>query len=379
MKNRNREKFKVISNFKSTYPIGIDIGDQTIYAVQLKETRQGLAVRGLAHREFELGAEGIFETGDALISELEEALKNKAFRGKRVVVHFPPENIISFPIYFQVGKAETLEEAILRESEQHLSFPIEEAIIDYPSIISLPSGEANKYKASVIAAHKDQMKKYLLMLNEAGLTVEAVDGGISSLIHLHRYLYELNSNPIVLCNIGYTGSILSVVTRDRILVQRSLPWGIQILLRKVQENLELSKFKSKTLLKQYGVLYKDDTSLDDGEDLSDRDTTGDSMSRAIYQMVTPYLAELIYEFHNIIGYVISEEQDAVLERIYIYGQGSFIRHMDHYLEKQLNIPTTLINPITKVSLPDDAILPDVSEGASFALALGLAMRKVTWL
>ncbi|GAH22810.1 unnamed protein product, partial [marine sediment metagenome] len=61
------------------------------------------------------------------------------------------------------------------------------------------------------------------------------------------------------------------------------------------------------------------------------------------------------------------------------GQGSFIRHMDRYLEKQLNIPTTLINPITKVSLPDAAILPDVSEGASFALALGLAMRKVTWL
>jgi type IV pilus assembly protein PilM len=355
-------------NLRSTYPIGIDLSDQSIYAVQLKETRQGLAVRGLAHREFELGDEGIFDTGDALISEIEEALNNRAFRGKRVVVHFPPENIISFPISFQVGEAETLEEAILREAEQHLPFPIAEAIIDYASIVSLPSGGANRYKASITTAHRDQMKKYLLMLKEAGLTVEAVEGGISCLIRLHRYLYEFDSNPIVLCNIGYTGSILSVVTGDGILVQRSLPWGIQILLRKVQENLEISRDRAKTIVKQYGILCNDGINL------------GDSMSRAINQMATTYLEELIHEFHNIIGYVISEEQDVVLERIYIYGQGSLIRYMDRYLEREVNIPTTLIiNPMTKVELPEDNILSDVSEGASFALALGLAMRKVTWL
>ena len=354
-------------NLRSTYPIGIDLGDQSIYAVQLKETREGLAVRGLAYREFELGDEGVVETGDALISELQEIVKNKRFRGKRVVVHFPSENIISFPIHFQVGEAETLEEAILRESEQHLPFPIEEAIIDYPSIVSLPSGEANRYKASITAAHRDQMEKYVLMLKEAGLTVEAIDTGISCLIRLHRYLYEL-TNPIVLCNIGYARSILSVVTGDGILIQRSLPWGIQILLGKVQENLELSRDRSKTIVKQYGIFCNDGINL------------GDSMSRAINQMVTVHLEELIHEFHNIIGYVISEEPDAVLERIYIYGQGSLIRHMDRYLEREVHIPTTLIiNPMTKVELPEDNILSDLSEGASFALALGLAMRKVTWL
>ncbi len=366
-------------NLRHTYPIGIDIGNQNIYAAQIKETRQGLEIRGLAHREFELGAEGILETGDALISELEEIVKNRRFRGKRVVVNFPSQHIYTFPIRFEVGEEESVEEAILRESEQHLSFPVEEAIIDYLSIVSLSSGEAKKYKASILMAHRDQMNQYLLMLKEAGLTVEAVDAGISPLMRLHSHLYELKSNPIVLCNIGYTQTILSVVTRDSVFVQRSIPWGIQLLLRKVQENLELSKDKSKTLLKQYGVLYKDSANLDNREDLSYKDTTADTMSRAIYQIVTPYLDELIYEFHNIIAYVISEEHDAVLERIYIYGQGSFIRHLDRYLERQVNISTKLINPMTKVALASESILPDVSEGAPFALALGLAMRKVTWL
>lgn len=366
-------------NLRHTYPIGLDIGDQNIYAVQLKKTRQGLAVSGLARREFGVGAEGTLEAGDALISELEEIVRDKRFRGKRAVVNFPSEYIDTFPIRFEVGKEESVEEALIRESEQHLSFPIEEAIIDYPSIVSLASGEANKYKASIVAAHRDQIKQYLLMLRGAGLIVEAVDAGISALIRLHSHLYDLNSSPIALCNIGYTQSSLSVVTRDSVLLQRSIPWGIQLLLRKVQENLELSKGKSKILLKKYGLVYKEGANPDNGEDLPDKDTSWDTMSRAIYQIVTPYLDELIYEFHNIIAYVISEEDDAVLEGIYIYGQGNFIRNLDRYLERQVNISTKLINPMTKVALASESILPDVSEGAPFALALGLAMRKVTWL
>lgn len=40
-------------NLKYTYPITIDMGEQSIYAAQLKETRQALAVRGLVHRELD--------------------------------------------------------------------------------------------------------------------------------------------------------------------------------------------------------------------------------------------------------------------------------------------------------------------------------------
>ena len=53
--------------------------------------------------------------------------------------------------------------------------------------------------------------------------------------------------------------------------------------------------------------------------------------------------------------------------------------LDGYLENRLNIPTRAINPMHEVPLSESSILPDISSGAPFALALGLAMRKVTWL
>jgi len=367
-------------NLKSIYPIGIDIGHENIYAAQVKPTRKGLAVRGMVHRALNGETSGDAEASSALIPLLKEILKNRRFSGKRAVVHIPSKYIFSFPIRFQVGKAETLEEAILRESKEYLPFPLEEAIIDYPSIISPSSSGDNNYKVTIIAVRRDHVKQYLLMLKQAGLILEAVDFGISSLIRLHNHLYKSTDNPIILCNIGHTQSPLSIVTKESILAEPTVPWGIEGLLRKIQANLEFinDKDKAKILLKKYGLLYEDRESSNNSMDLTE-DIKTDNISRAIYQIITPLIEELIYEFHKLIGYVRSEERDVVFEGIYLYGQAALIHHLDDYLERRLNIPTKLINPMTKVALPDENILGDIPEGAPFALALGLAMRKVPWL
>lgn len=362
-------------NLRSTYPIGIDIHSHNIYAAQLKESPNGLAVRGLAHREVGNEAEKVLDAGDGLVSQLKEMAKSKVFRGKRVVVRVPSQYIHSFPLTFRVGDQESLEEAVLRESEKHLPFPIEEATIDYPSIVPASSGKGDQHKAIIIAAQTDQIRQFLFTLKQAGLSVEALDAGISSLIRLHRYLYEVEADPVMLCHVGLTQTLLAIVTPDRILVHRGVPWGVEILLTKLGENLELSEVQSKAVLREYGLIHKDRQNLDQGKGLADKD----NMLRAISQIITPRLEALIYEFHNVIGYVMSEERDVVVTAVYVYGQANLIRDLDHYLESTLNIPTKIVDPMTKVALPEECILSDGSEGAPFSLALGLAMRQVPWL
>jgi type IV pilus assembly protein PilM len=358
-------------SLNNKYPIGIDIGKNNIYAAQLKENRRGLVVRGLVHQEYESETGGILEARNVLIPLLRDIVKDKRLKGKRVVVHFPSEYILSFPISFQLGKDETVEAAIMRNSRQYLTFPVEEAIIDYPSLTFVSGDEANEYRASVVAARKDQMTDYLSMLKTAGLTVEVVDFGVSSLLRLHSYPQQTIENSIIL---------LSVVTKDSILVQRSIALGIRKALKNLQANLELSpdSDKAKVLLKKYGLFYEDCLECQVDDDKTDPDEMRD-MYRAIYQIINPQIEELVHEFHKVIGYARSGKQDGVVEGIYIYGPGTFIRHLDHYLEKRLNIPASLINPLNKVGLPKDGNLSDLSEGGPFALALGLAMRKVKWL
>ncbi len=366
-------------NFGTTYPIGIDIHDQRIYAVQLKEDRKGIALRGLAKVRVEGGIGKATDNGDEVIAQLKTIAKNKAFRGKRVVIHLPSQFIYSFPLNIEVDQGDSVEAAIVQEAGKHLSFPIEDASIDYPAIETVPSGKVPKHKATVIATNMEHMRQMVLWLQQAGLTVEAVDASISSMIRLHHYLYKSDAGPVILCHVGYKQTLLAIVTEDRILVHHSVPWGIEILLDQLQENLELSREKALVYLKEYGLPYENRQNSQGPDSRTEGDETLENMVKEISQIITPYLEALIHEFHNVIGYVISAEADARSEAIFLYGHANFVRNLDDCLAGTLNIPTTLVNPMTNFTLPEENAFCGVSEAAPFSLALGLAMRKVPWL
>ena len=364
-------------NFKSKYPIGIDISSRNIYAVQLKKTRQGFAVRALAHREIETEIDSSPDANPGLVYAVKKMTKNRNFRGKSAVLHIPVKNLSVLPVRFQVGKTETLEEAILREAEKYLSFPLEEAAIDYPSLTPGVDADEKTCRATVIAVQRKYIEQYLQLMKKAGLIVEAVDYHVSSLIRLHKRFHKVTRHPVILCNIGYFGSMLAVVNQESILGQRSIPWGVHTLIEKILANFELldSKDNAKRLLKTHGLAYEDLKSADDKDD-SVPDETMVNMRRAIFQVITPSIDELVFEFHKMISGVMSEQQHTALEGIYMYGHAALIYHIDRYFERRLSISTKCINPMTMVALSGGNKFSDIDEGAPFALALGLAMREV---
>ncbi len=174
--------------------------------------------------------------------------------------------------------------------------------------------------------------------------------------------------------------MLAVVTENSIIGQRIIPWGVHALIEKILANLELldSKDNTKLLLKTHGLAYEDLKSADNSDDRA-LDATMVNMRRAIFQVIAPSIDELVFEFHKLISGVLSEQQHTAFEGIYMYGHAVLIHHLDRYIERRLSIPTRRINPMTSVALAGGNKLPGIDEGAPFALALGLAMRKVTWL
>ena len=75
----------------------------------------------------------------------------------------------------------------------------------------------------------------------------------------------------------------------------------------------------------------------------------------------------------------SETPNTAFENIYVYGPGVLIRKLDDYLAMQLNIPTHLLNPLHSMPISNAGILVEPTEGGPLTMAVGLAMRKVTWL
>lgn len=368
---------------KERYPIGIDISNDDLYAAQFRETRQGLVLGGLFHRELTRQSTDSADFPETLVPVLREIARDRHFRGKSAAIHLPAQCVYSFPVRFDLNTGQDLEKAIVQECRGHLSLSLEEVIIDYASIDDFSSGRKRKIRANVVAARRDQIALYSRLLKRAGLSVEVIDFDLSSLMRLHNFLQAAENDPVILCDIGHSKSLIAVVTPDRILAHRKTPWGIKHVLSRIETNFEFpeNRGQASAMLKKYGLQYE--TCRDAGGDIPaaanpDMDNEME-IYRTIFQILTPYVDVLVHEFYQITGYVRSEMQHVKFGGICMYGRAGAIRALDQYLEKRINIPTKCIEPLSKLSRPDNSPQPDSLGGAPFAQALGLAMRKVTWL
>jgi len=371
-----------MDKLKSTYPIGIDFENQDIYAVQFKKTGDGIAVREMVHRRLSHPLEDVIESGDSLALTLKKMIKMSRFRGKRVNFNIPSQYVQTFPISFELSNGRSIEEAIAQELKGYVSLTAEELTIDYPSVMTVSNGETTTYKAIAVVVQRDNIEKYLGVLKRAGLSVEAVDSGLSSLTRLHRNLFGLSKEPVILCNIGQLQSMLCVIDKDHILAYRNMQWGIQPLLNILQNNLELQNdVHALSLLAKYGLFYEGYPKRPNGngaEDLTDRGHD-QALYRVLFQLLSPHIDELINEFRQIIGYLRAENHQISFKDIFMYGQANRIFHLDKHLERRLDISTKCINPLTGGLSSEDSILSEKLEDSPFTLALGLAMREMTWL
>lgn len=361
------------------FPIGIHIGEDALYAAQFQPGGKEPKLRGLHRALFDGEGEGGAPSPDGLMSLFREISRTRRFSGGRIALHLPTQAVSSFPIRFQVAKNQGPEEAIVRGAMEHLSFPLGEAVIDYLSLAPLASGE-NEQKAIVTVVRRDLIEQYSSLAKRAGFALEVVDVPVCSLIRLHRALHGGSENSALLGHIGEARSHIAVLHKDDLIAERTIPWGIRTLLRKIATNMGFSEEEEEPLLllRRYGLGYEQRKG-EKKDEAGGGDGPTENLYRVIYRIIAPAVEELVDEFHQMVGYLRSEERNTPFEGIYIYGHGLSVFELDRYMEGRLNIPTSLVNPMDKLKVAGEDGGRDGFEAAPFSLALGLAMRRVPWL
>jgi type IV pilus assembly protein PilM len=356
-----------------TYPIGIDMDDRCLTAAQFHKSSRGIRLRGVLCKP--LAAP---DAGDdaAVIAALKSVISSGFFKGRRVVFNIPSRDLSAFPVHFPLSENDEPEESILREALKFLPYPLEEAVIDYPSLVR----RAGNCDAFVVAVRRQVMDRWLGILSSAGLTAEVMEFSISSLLRLHRSFITNGGQADLICHIGRTNSLLAVVDGESILSFSEIPWGIEPLCEKIKANFDLSDAgaESVNLLKVYGLAYADRETI---QKLPNGGGGQDDMNmyRVIFQIIAPAAAELVYECHKTISYLRSLPGHADFTTVYLYGLADQIFHLDRYLEKEVEIPAQCVDAFSKLGYADGENPPGITEGISPVPALGLAMREITWL
>lgn len=357
------------------YPIAIDVGEDSVRAVQLRRADSTLRVNNLAKVEF--GESEEEDSSEHLTDALKQLCRTPGLQGKAVTLHLPPEAVFSFPVTFEAKATDDLEEALLREAQHSFPHPLSELVVDYASLDAASEANDGRYRATVIGVHRPVLDTWLSAARAAGVSVEAVDYSVSSLWRLHTHYHPSTSNPSVLCHVGRRRSMICVVTGESILAHRNVRWGIDDIGDRLRQNLELPEERRHAdfLLREHGLSYTPGESAGD-EDAEDPER---AVRRTVYQLASPVVDSWTSDFHTLTGYVMSEVKRVEFAGLYLYGSGSLVKDLAPYIQARTKIPTQTVNPVVKFRDLPAASRPSSVELSTYSLALGLAMRKVSWL
>lgn len=361
--------------FMSGYPIAIDIGNDAINVAQLGESKEGPFVRGFASLDLDSSTDWNDEAGLSACGFIKDLLKEPVFGGKKAVMHLPPHSISSFPVNFQAKKNGSIDQMIAGESAGYISFPVEDTIIDYPSLLELSSGAEMKYRALIVATRKSIVESFIGILKKAGLNILAIDYDVNSLIRLHSHTVSAPEEPVILCSIDNTQTIICAVSDKGILAERHISWGMKYLLGRLQKGLDITGNgrKISRLLKEYGLSYErifDEKAID----ISEENEISRSMRKVVFQVVAPYLEELIDEIHKVTAYLRSDILNAIVKEIYLYGCAGAVRDVGAFFKRRLRIPVRTVDYMKQFKPPEHNDIPPVFEKNPTPLVIGLALR-----
>ncbi len=361
-------------------PIGIDIQCDGIRALQLMSNHQGLNVRASAHLPLKDPLTGSGEDLEALTPLVRALAGLRTFKGRRIVVSLPHEYLYVFPVTIEITGHTPFETVLAQACGKHLSFPLEQAVIDYFCVEKTDAESGRKLRVTVVAAHREQVHKVIHTFKQARLSVEIIDYGLCGLIRLHNHIHTLTEAPVVLVHMDMASTLLAVATKTTIVAHRQLDWGMGRLEQRIAEMLQLDTEgdQGRTMLKNYGVDYDGLQNTDGPPEKGALQPHGDDIAamRVVSQILAPNMEELVQELFQVIGYARSVSHQIQFQELWLYGRANEIKNMGPFLKKHLGFPAHQMDPFKKLGLGHG----DLFEGGdanAYIHALGLTLRGLT--
>lgn len=357
-------------NKENTSVLGIDVGSTAIKVVQLKKER-GAAVLE-TYGELSLGPYSNMEIGQVVsptnnqvASAMSDLLREANTTTKNCGLSIPFSSSLLSLIDMPKLSKEQMAKVIPIEARKYIPVPISEVTLDWfiipdeeKNIESFESGESGKTgkektKVMIVAIHNDILSNYREIVDLVNLNASFFEIEIFATI---RAVIGRNLSPTLILDIGAGTTKFFIVEYGIIKLSHVINRGSQDITRTISQSLGFSLTKAEEFKREYGISHE---------------STDTNITEA---MLLP-LGDMFGEVNRILlSY--EKQSNKNVGSVVLTGGGSVLKGLLPFAKERLSTEIVLGNPFEKVEAP--AFLEDVlSEvGPEFAVAVGLALRKL---
>ncbi len=351
--------------------VGIDIGSSSIKVVEIKR-KAGKAVLS-TYGMIGLGPYAGIDIGrvtnlpvEKIIEALTETLKQSGITTNFGALAMPVQSSLIFTIELppNVKKSE-ISSIITIEARRFIPIPITEVSLDWFLLpkkeatfleansenVSAPSEE--KTEVLVVAIQNDAIAKYRSIINRCKLNANFFEIEVFSSIR-SNFEHELSS--VLLIDFGASRTKLSIVEFGTVKSFHIVSRGGADITDSISKSLSISFPEAEKMKKEYG-LY------------------GNPNEKKLADVIKIHTDYIFSETNNVLlGY--EKKYNRTISKVILTGGGALLKGLKEVALNNFKAEVEVGRPFSKVGTPAflDKILE--STGPEFAVAIGLALRKL---
>lgn len=351
--------------------VGVDIGSSAIKVVEIK--RKGGKAMLETYGSIALGPYADVEAGkvtnlpvEKIALALTEVLKHSDVTSKSLALSLPVQSSLIFTIDLppQV-KSSDIATIVPTEARKYIPVPITEVSIDYfilpkkeasfeemnnPDLVSSDGG---KTTVLVVATQNDAVARYRSIVSESKLSASFLEIEVFSSI---RANFEHELSPVLLVDFGASSTKLSIVEFGMIKNYHTIDRGGADITNSISKSLGIPFSDAEKMKKEFGLF-------------------GNPAEKSLVDIIKVHIDYIFSEINNVLlGY---EKKDGrTISKVIFTGGGSLLKGIQEVAMSNFNAEIEIGHPFSKVGAP--AFLEKVllTMGPEFAVALGLALRKL---
>lgn len=331
---------------------GLDIGRSFIKVVQVKVGGGKKALIAAGNHQTAPG--GILSDSSVDLKSLSESIRvcveGSKVTTKKCAVSLIESQVVTRLIQLPNLTDKELSSALNYEAEQYIPLPIKDVNLQF-KVISRPTDSNGKMDVLLIAAPKRIVSKYLDVVKNAGLDVEAVETESAALA---RALCRPDEPATIIISMGAVSTELFIAKGGSVLFTRSIATGGVNLTKSIMTEFNLPQSQAEQYKQTYGIVEA-------------------NLSGKLAAILKPILDVLISETLKAVEFAHTHEKDSQIGRIVICGGGSFLPGLAEFLTERTSLEVSLGDPWADFS-KEGIILKLTGQGSFYSVATGLAQR-----
>lgn len=270
--------------------------------------------------------DGFIRDKERIAEAIKSQLAANGITNKNAIFVLTSTKIVNREVLVPFVKENKIKGIINANSSEYFPVNIEDYTVSHSVLETVTDEENNKQlRVLAVAAPTSMVRSYYEVAALAGLKVVALDYIGNAMVQLIKTQTSENMTTMVI-QLGSESTVLNIVKGDILLLQRTVPYGTNVVVNEVMDAKGVYATTAMTLLQNERLITVD---FDDNA-------------------ITGSFRYLINNIGRVMDFFASKNPDKPIDDVFLTGDGALIKGIDGLFKVQLNVSTRVMDSLFNI-------------------------------